>query len=196
MEGVFATAPDGTTRFDPAPPPTDHDVARLLCDDPHPHSASLATAGRSSRRMAATMSRSIRSPSMPLCSPRLERRSQSVAGRRSVTARVRPCCARRPRARCPVGVDSRPTPRAPRTLRPSCRSRRPRRRPARPRNVSAATRCAHRSRKNGLASRRRPRRLVRLWSPVARRHAPPGSLPLMNSERLAAITRHARTSIS
>ena len=30
MEGVFATAPDGTTRFDPAPPPTDHDVARLL----------------------------------------------------------------------------------------------------------------------------------------------------------------------
>jgi len=27
---VFATAPDGTTRFDPAPPPTDREVARLL----------------------------------------------------------------------------------------------------------------------------------------------------------------------
>ena len=30
LEGVFATAPDGTTRFDPAPPPTDREVARLL----------------------------------------------------------------------------------------------------------------------------------------------------------------------
>ena len=30
IEGVFATAPDGTMRFDPAPPPTDREVARLL----------------------------------------------------------------------------------------------------------------------------------------------------------------------
>ena len=30
LEGVFATAPDGTMRFDPAPPPTDREVARLL----------------------------------------------------------------------------------------------------------------------------------------------------------------------
>ena len=30
LEGVFATAPDGTMRFDPAPPPTDRDVAYLL----------------------------------------------------------------------------------------------------------------------------------------------------------------------
>jgi hypothetical protein len=30
LEGVFATAPDGTTRFDPASPPTDREVARLL----------------------------------------------------------------------------------------------------------------------------------------------------------------------
>jgi hypothetical protein len=30
LEGVFATAPDGSTRFDPAPPPTDREVARLL----------------------------------------------------------------------------------------------------------------------------------------------------------------------
>ncbi|OQY65754.1 MAG: hypothetical protein B6D46_13700 [Polyangiaceae bacterium UTPRO1] len=30
LEGVFATAPDGTTRFDLAPPPTDREVARLL----------------------------------------------------------------------------------------------------------------------------------------------------------------------
>jgi hypothetical protein len=30
LEGVFATAPDGTTRFHPAPPPTDREVARLL----------------------------------------------------------------------------------------------------------------------------------------------------------------------
>jgi hypothetical protein len=30
LNGVFAIAPDGTTRFDPAPPPTDREVARLL----------------------------------------------------------------------------------------------------------------------------------------------------------------------
>ncbi|MCC6765548.1 MAG: transposase [Deltaproteobacteria bacterium] len=30
LEGVFTTAPDGTTRFDPAPPPTDREVAQLL----------------------------------------------------------------------------------------------------------------------------------------------------------------------
>jgi len=30
LDGVFATAPDGTTRFGPAPPPTDREVARLL----------------------------------------------------------------------------------------------------------------------------------------------------------------------
>jgi len=30
LDGVFAIAPDGTTRFDPAPPPTDREVARLL----------------------------------------------------------------------------------------------------------------------------------------------------------------------
>jgi hypothetical protein len=30
LEGVFTSAPDGTTRFDPAPPPTDREVARLL----------------------------------------------------------------------------------------------------------------------------------------------------------------------
>jgi hypothetical protein len=30
LDGVFATASDGPTRFDPAPPPTDRDVARLL----------------------------------------------------------------------------------------------------------------------------------------------------------------------
>src|SRR5262249_23218609 len=30
LEGVFAPAPDRTMRFDPAPPPTDRDVAHLL----------------------------------------------------------------------------------------------------------------------------------------------------------------------
>lgn len=30
LEGVFTSAPDGTTRFDPAPPPTDREVAHLL----------------------------------------------------------------------------------------------------------------------------------------------------------------------
>ncbi len=30
LEGVFAAAPDGTMRFDPAPPPTDREVALLL----------------------------------------------------------------------------------------------------------------------------------------------------------------------
>ncbi len=30
LDGVFATARDGTTRFDPAPPPTDREVACLL----------------------------------------------------------------------------------------------------------------------------------------------------------------------
>ncbi len=30
LEGVFGSAPDGTTRFDPAPAPTDREVARLL----------------------------------------------------------------------------------------------------------------------------------------------------------------------
>jgi len=30
LDGVFATAPDGTMRFDPAPPPTDREVAHLL----------------------------------------------------------------------------------------------------------------------------------------------------------------------
>ena len=30
LEGVYARAPDGTMRFDPAPPPTDRDVAQLL----------------------------------------------------------------------------------------------------------------------------------------------------------------------
>ena len=30
LEGVFVPAPDGTTRCDPAPPPTDREVARLL----------------------------------------------------------------------------------------------------------------------------------------------------------------------
>jgi len=30
LDGVFATAPDGTMRFAPAPPPTDRDVARLF----------------------------------------------------------------------------------------------------------------------------------------------------------------------
>jgi hypothetical protein len=30
LDGVFAVAPDGIARFDPAPPPTDYEVARLL----------------------------------------------------------------------------------------------------------------------------------------------------------------------
>lgn len=32
LEGMFATAPDDTIRFDPAPPPTDREVHALVVD--------------------------------------------------------------------------------------------------------------------------------------------------------------------
>ena len=151
LEGVFATAPDGTTRFYPAPPPTDRDVARLSGDDPHPR-IPAGSCRRRRRAFADGWHRGCRGRSLAVDAPvlaQLQRRRRprfrSAFGDRAGHARA----ARRSRARCPVSVDGRPTPRVPRTLRPPTLIATSAPMTDSGSNASAATCCAHRSRKSG-----------------------------------------------
>ena len=91
LEGVFGTAPDGTPRFDPAPPPTDREVTACSRRSARASCVSCDDAACSPRRAPRT-SRPIRSPPTPLCSPSSVP-PPSAAARRSATAPARPCCA-------------------------------------------------------------------------------------------------------
>jgi hypothetical protein len=146
LEGVFATTPDGTVRFDPAPPPTDREVARLLATVRTRILRLLRRRGVLATEDAADIEADPLAADTP-CS-RSSARPPSAAGRRSGTGPARRCCA------SPTPPMRRGCGRSVRATRTSSASISMPIAPSAPMTVSgskdsAGTSCAHRSRKSG-----------------------------------------------